>query len=190
MAHLVKGPTLLRRGIALAAAISSLGSAPAMALLPAPVPQTDAPMAQPPPTSPAPLEAAPPLPATPRPSTKLRPIPAPSPDPAPTAPPKLAMAASRPLKAPTVAPPPSPHADGAYIIRFGTFADPSNATRLQAALRKAGHAAEVVAFQGQEKTLNAVQLGGFADRAAAEAAAAAIKGEAGIDGLIMKAAPK
>jgi cell division septation protein DedD len=76
---------------------------------------------------------------------------------------------------------------GAYVLRFGAFAEAADAALMQAELKSHGYLADVVPTSAGGRALQVVQLGGFTDRTAAAEAATSLRRETGIGALVLKA---
>jgi cell division septation protein DedD len=100
--------------------------------------------------------------------------------------PPAPLAEAPPQPSPPAAKEP-PH--GAYLLRFGAFAEAANAASMQAALKSHGYLADVVPAAGGGRALAVVQLGGFTDRSAAAEAAASLQRDTGISALVIKGPP-
>ena len=79
--------------------------------------------------------------------------------------------------APAEAPPPKPQAAAAgdWTVQLGSFEDEANARRLAQQAGTFGHKAEVSSYKNGARTLYRVRVGPHASKAAAEAAASALR---------------
>lgn len=140
--------------------------------------------------------------------------PAPAPAPAAAPPPQPAVATAEPVKDKTAAPsqpqpqaettlaaavpaerppaaaaPPKPEqtkAVGDWTVQLGSFSDEANAKRLAQRAGTFGYKAEVSSVRNSGKTLYRVRVGPQATRAAADAAASALKAH-GVDARVVSA---
>jgi len=141
--------------------------------------------------------------------------PAPAPAPAAAPPPQPAVATAEPAKDKTAAPseaqpqaettlaaaavpaerppaaaappkPEQPKAVGDWTVQLGSFSDEANAKRLAQRAGTFGYKAEVSSVRNSGKTLYRVRVGPQATRAAADAAASALKAH-GVDARVVSA---
>lgn len=138
--------------------------------------------------APPPAAAAPPPPAEP-----VAPVESPpatvaaessAPDVEEAKPPAVAAVAPEPARA-AAAPPPAatppkpaaaaPAAGGDWIVQLGSFSDEANARRLAQRSGTFGYKADVSSYRSGNKTLYRVRVGPAQSRAAADAAASALK---------------
>jgi len=87
------------------------------------------------------------------------------------------LVAEPPKTAPAAAPPPKPQAAvaGDWTVQLGSFEDEANARRLAQRAGTFGHKAEVSSYKSGAGTLYRVRVGPHATKAAAEAAASALR---------------
>jgi DedD protein len=152
--------------------------------------------AAPPPESKAPaVEPAPPA-AEPPAQTAAAAEPAAASAPEPEPEPAVVAAAPPPERpAPAAAPPPAPArpapaaataAAGDWTVQLGSFGEEANARRLAQRADTFGYKAEVSSYRSDGRTLYRVRVGPQATRAAADAAASALRAH-GIDARVVAA---
>ena len=86
----------------------------------------------------------------------------------------------------TPAPPPKAAAAGDWTVQLGSFGEEANARRLAQRASTFGYKAEVSSYRSGERTLYRVRVGPQATRAAADAAASALKAH-GLDARVVAA---
>ena len=110
-------------------------------------------------------------------------------EPQPQAETTLAAAAVPAERPPAAAAPPKPEqpkAVGDWTVQLGSFSDEANAKRLAQRAGTFGYKAEVSSVRNSGKTLYRVRVGPQATRAAADAAASALKAH-GVDARVVSA---
>jgi DedD protein len=149
-----------------------LGDAPEPEVAAAPVPAA------------SPPAVAEPVAAVEPPAAAAEPTP---PEPQADEPPAVAAVQPEPARAPAAAPPPataapkpaasaaSAPASGDWIVQLGSFSDEANARRLAQRSGTFGYKADVSSYRSGDKTLYRVRVGPAQSRAAADAAASALK---------------
>ena len=88
--------------------------------------------------------------------------------------------AAPPTPAPTTQPKPAAAATGDWMVQLGSFSEEANARRIAQQAGTYGYKAEVSSYKGGGRTLYRVRVGPQATRAAADAAASALRAH-GID---------
>jgi DedD protein len=117
--------------------------------------------------------------------------------PAPVAPPKTDLAKTEPLKtkpsaeaAPAkpkpAAPKPVPKGLTSWVVQVAALGTEEAADRLQADLRRKGLHAFVEKWEGETRTLWRVRVGPEVDRSRADAMAADVKRQTGLDAIVRK----
>jgi DedD protein len=92
-----------------------------------------------------------------------------------------------PAPAATTAPKPAPAATGDWLVQLGSFSEQANARRLAQQAGTYGYKAEVSSYKGGGRTLYRVRVGPQATRAAAEAAASALRAHGISDARVVPA---
>ena len=97
------------------------------------------------------------------------------------------LVAEPPKTAAAAAPPPKPQAPvaGDWTVQLGSFEDEANARRLAQRVGTFGHKAEVSSYKNGAQTLYRVRVGPQATKAAAEAAASALRVH-GVEARVME----
>ncbi|HSC14156.1 MAG TPA: SPOR domain-containing protein [Gammaproteobacteria bacterium] len=98
------------------------------------------------------------------------------------------LVAESPKTAPAAAPPPKPQAAvaGDWTVQLGSFEDEANARRLAQRAGTFGHKAEVSSYKSGARTLYRVRVGPQATKAAADAAASALRAH-GVEARVVAA---